>query len=96
MTRTFKKMGKIVAVSAGIVLMGAVFSGCGFMESKFEGDSTSAQSSSTTSSESKKGDSGVASSFLGGLFGGSEQDNKNREKCSGSGEVEMQQDRKSV
>ena len=29
MTRTFKKIGKIVAVSVGIVLMGAVFSGCG-------------------------------------------------------------------
>lgn len=93
MTRTFKKMGKIVAVSAGIVLMGAIFSGCGFMESMFGGDSTSAQSSSSASSGSKNSDSGVVSSFLGGLFGGSEQDNKNREKCSGSGEVELQQTR---
>lgn len=86
MTRTFKKMGKIVAVSAGIVLMGAIFSGCGFMESMFGGDSTSAQSSSSASSGSKNSDSGVVSSFLGGLFGGSEQDNKNREKCSGDEE----------
>ncbi|MGX3012037.1 hypothetical protein ACWIUD_10875 [Helicobacter sp. 23-1044] len=29
MTRTFNKIGKIVAVASGIVLMGAIFSGCG-------------------------------------------------------------------
>ena len=46
MTRTFNKIGKIVAVVSGIVLMGAVFSGCGFLESMFDG-STSAKSTST-------------------------------------------------
>ncbi|MGX2982987.1 toxin-antitoxin system YwqK family antitoxin [Helicobacter sp. 23-1045] len=91
---TFNKIGKIVAVASGIVLMGAVFSGCGFFDSMMGGDSTSAQSSSTTSSESKKSDSGVVSSFLGGLFGGSEKESVKREKCSGSGEVELQQTRK--
>ena len=79
MTRTFNKMGKIVAVSVGIVLMGAIFSGCGFMESVFGGDSTSTQSSSTTSSTAKKKDSNIFSSF----FGTDDNDNVNREKCSG-------------
>ena len=33
MRNSINKMGKIVAVSAGIVLMGVVFSGCGFLKS---------------------------------------------------------------
>lgn len=70
-------MAKSVAVSAGIVLMGAVFSGCGFLESMF-GDSTSAQSSSSASSTAKKKDSNIFSSLFG------TNDDANRAKCSGN------------
>ena len=71
-------MAKSVAVSVGIVLMGAVFSGCGFLESMFGGDSTSAQSSSSASSTAKKKDSNIFSSLFG------TNDDANRAKCSGN------------